>query len=71
MMSLTMRRYLKYALSVVPLVIMLGMAYEVIPVVWREPIVLVIIVLALVSERRFRRAGGLRRKLSMTGGKRC
>ena len=61
MMWLTMRRYLKHALSVVPLAVMLGMAYEVIPVVWHGLIVLVIIVLALVSERRFRRSGGLRK----------
>ena len=58
MMWLTMRKFLKYTLSLVPLAVMLGMAYEVIPVVWHGPIVLVIIVLALVLERRFRRSGG-------------
>ncbi len=61
-----MRWYLKYPLSLAALAVTLGMAYEVIPVVWRGPIVLVIIVSALVGEGHYRRSGGLRR-LRMTG----
>ena len=61
MMWLTMRKFLQYTLSLVALAVTLGMDYEVIPVVWRGPIVLVIIVSALAGERHFRRCGGLRK----------